>query len=40
MSRRERADGEGTPHTVLALVDFKPVGPDGVFVLTYRPAGR
>jgi dihydrofolate reductase len=30
---------EGTPRTVLRLVDSKAVGPDGVFVLTYRPAG-
>jgi dihydrofolate reductase len=35
-----RLFGEGTRHTVLALADSKPVGPDGVFVLTYRPAGR
>jgi dihydrofolate reductase len=29
-----------TPRTVLRLVDSKPVGPDGVFVLTYQPANR
>jgi dihydrofolate reductase len=29
---------EGTPRTVLRLVDSTPVGPDGVFVLTYVPA--
>ncbi len=35
-----RLFGEGTPHTVLRLADAKPLGPDGVFVLTYRPAAR
>jgi dihydrofolate reductase len=29
---------EGTARTVLRLVDAKPVGPDGVFILTYEPA--
>jgi dihydrofolate reductase len=29
---------EGTPRTVLRLVDSRPVGPDGVFVVTYVPA--
>jgi dihydrofolate reductase len=33
-----RLFGEGTPHAVLRLADAKPLGPDGVFVLTYRPA--
>jgi dihydrofolate reductase len=28
----------GSPHTTLRLVDTKPVGPDGVLVLTYVPA--
>ena len=34
----KRFFGEGTPLKKLALVDTKPVGPDGVCVLTYRPA--
>jgi dihydrofolate reductase len=34
----KRFFGDGTPMTKLELVDTKPVGPDGVFVLTYRPA--
>jgi len=29
--------GDGTPHTVLRLVDSMPVGPDGVLILTYEP---
>jgi dihydrofolate reductase len=29
---------EGFPRTDLRLVDFKPVGPDGVVILTYAPA--
>jgi dihydrofolate reductase len=29
---------EGTQRAALALADSKPVGPDGVIVLTYRPA--
>jgi dihydrofolate reductase len=33
-----RLFGDGFPRTVLRLVDSTPVGPDGVFVLTYRPA--
>jgi dihydrofolate reductase len=28
----------GTPRTVLRLLDSTPVGPDGVFILTYSPA--
>ncbi|HWX95760.1 MAG TPA: dihydrofolate reductase family protein [Solirubrobacteraceae bacterium] len=28
------------PHTVLRLVDAKPLGPDGVVLLTYAPAQR
>jgi dihydrofolate reductase len=36
----KRLFDEGTPRTVLRLVDSKPVGPDGVFVVTYQPAGR
>jgi dihydrofolate reductase len=31
-----RLFGEGSPHTALKLTDSKPVGPDGVVVLTYR----
>jgi dihydrofolate reductase len=33
----KRLFAEGTPPTVLRLVDTKPVGPEGVFVLTYEP---
>jgi dihydrofolate reductase len=33
----KRLFGEGTPQTVLRLVDTKPVGPEGVIVLTYEP---
>lgn len=29
---------DGAPHAVLRFVDTAPVGPDGVFVLTYQPA--
>ena len=31
---------EGGAGTVLKLVDSKPVGPDGVIVLTYDPARK
>ena len=34
----KRLFAEGTAHTVLRLVDTKPVGPDGVLILTYQPA--
>lgn len=34
----KRLFGEGFPRTDLRLVDFKPVGPDGVVILTYQPA--
>jgi dihydrofolate reductase len=34
----KRLFGDGMPRTVLRLVDSKPVGPDGVFILTYKPA--
>jgi dihydrofolate reductase len=34
----KRLFAEGTPRTVLRLLDSKPVGPDGVFILTYAPA--
>jgi dihydrofolate reductase len=33
----KRLFGEGSPHTVLRLLDSTPVGSDGVFVLTYEP---
>jgi dihydrofolate reductase len=33
----KRLFGEDTPHTVLRLAESKPVGPDGVVVLTYEP---
>ena len=29
---------DGTAHTVLRLVDSRPLGPDGVLLLTYAPA--
>ena len=34
----KRLFGDGTPTTKLELVDTKPVGPDGILVLTYKPA--
>jgi len=34
----KRLFGDGTPLTKLELMDTKPVGPDGIFVLTYKPA--
>jgi dihydrofolate reductase len=34
----KRLFADGTAHTVLRLVDTKPVGPDGVLILTYQPA--
>jgi dihydrofolate reductase len=33
----KRLFGEGIPHTELHLLDSTPLGPDGVFVLTYAP---
>jgi dihydrofolate reductase len=33
-----RLFSDGAPRTTLRLVDSTPVGPDGVLVLTYRPA--
>jgi len=33
-----RLFGDGFPHTVLRLVDSTAIGPDGVLILTYRPA--
>ena len=33
----KRLFGEGSPHTVLRLLDSTPIGSDGVFVLTYAP---
>jgi dihydrofolate reductase len=33
----KRLFGEGTPRTTLRLLASTPVGPDGVFVLTYEP---
>jgi dihydrofolate reductase len=32
-----RLFGDGTPRTVLQLTDAKPLGPAGLYVLTYRP---
>ena len=34
----KRLFGDGTPRTTLRLADATPVGPDGVFILTYVPA--
>jgi dihydrofolate reductase len=34
----KRLFGDGTPGIVLRLVDSKPIGPDGVLILTYQPA--
>jgi dihydrofolate reductase len=34
----KRLFGDGAPRIVLRLVDSTPVGPDGVFILTYQPA--
>jgi dihydrofolate reductase len=33
----KRLFGDGAPTTKLELVDTKPVGPDGILVLTYKP---
>jgi dihydrofolate reductase len=33
----KRLFGDGTPRTRLRLLDSTPVGPDGVFILTYEP---
>jgi dihydrofolate reductase len=34
----KRLFGDGTPYTVLRLLDSKPLGPDGVLLHTYAPA--
>ena len=34
----KRLFADGSAHAVLRLVEHKPVGPDGVLVLTYAPA--
>jgi dihydrofolate reductase len=34
----KRLFGEGTPRTVLRLRDSTPLGPEGIFLLTYEPA--
>jgi dihydrofolate reductase len=34
----KRLFGDGTPRTELRLLDSRPVGPDGVVILTYQPA--
>jgi dihydrofolate reductase len=36
----KRLFAEDMPHTVLRLVDTKPLGPEGVVLLTYAPAER
>ena len=33
----KRLFGDGSPHTVLRLVDSTTIGPDGVLILTYQP---
>jgi dihydrofolate reductase len=33
----KRLFAEGAPRTALRLLDTKPVGPDGVLILTYAP---
>jgi dihydrofolate reductase len=38
LGRGRRLFGEGSPKTTLRLADTKPVGPDGVVVLTYQRA--
>jgi dihydrofolate reductase len=34
----KRLFADGSPHTTLRLVDSKPIGKDGVVILTYQPA--
>ena len=34
----QRLFGDGTPRSVLRLVESKPVGSDGILILTYEPA--
>jgi dihydrofolate reductase len=34
----KRLFGDGMPRTAMRLVDSKPLGPDGVFLLAYKPA--
>jgi dihydrofolate reductase len=36
----KRLFGDGSPKTTMRLVEQKPVGPDGVLVLTYQPARK
>ncbi|HEX5852674.1 MAG TPA: dihydrofolate reductase family protein [Solirubrobacteraceae bacterium] len=36
----KRLFDDGTPHTTLRLLDSKPLGPDGIVLLTYAPANR
>jgi dihydrofolate reductase len=36
----KRLFGHGGKTTALRLVDAQPVGPEGVVILTYRPAGQ
>jgi dihydrofolate reductase len=38
LGQGKRLFGDGSTRTVLRLVDSKPVGPDGVIILTYAPA--
>jgi dihydrofolate reductase len=36
----KRLFGDGAPHATLRLLDSKPLGPDGIVLLTYAPANR
>lgn len=38
LGKGKRLFGDGLPRTKLQLVDSKPVGPDGIVILTYKPA--
>jgi dihydrofolate reductase len=37
LGRGKRLFADGRPQTTLKLTDSRPVGPDGVVVLTYEP---
>jgi dihydrofolate reductase len=40
LGRGERLFRDGSGTTALRLKEAKPVGPNGVLMLTYEPAGR
>jgi len=40
LGRGKRLFGEGSEKTALKLADARPVGPDGVVILTYEPARK